>query len=42
MARQPDAFVRESYPAEAQRLIKIIRSTRDRWRDTLHEIEQRT
>ena len=32
MARQPEVFVRESDPAEAQRLVKITRTARDRVR----------
>jgi hypothetical protein len=32
MARQPEVFVRELDPAEAQRLVKITRTARDRVR----------
>src|SRR5690242_16282147 len=32
MARQPEVFVRELNPAEAQRLVKITRTARDRVR----------
>src|SRR6478752_4608018 len=32
MARQPEVFVRELDPSEAQRLVKITRSARDRVR----------
>ena len=32
MARQPEVFVRELDPAEAQRLVKIARTARDRVR----------
>ena len=32
MARQPEVFVRELEPAEAQRLVQITRRTRDRIR----------
>jgi hypothetical protein len=32
MARQPEVFARESDPSEAQRLVKITRTARDRVR----------
>ena len=32
MARQPEVFVRELDPAEAQRLVKITRTAKDRVR----------
>ncbi|MFC7661418.1 hypothetical protein ACFQV8_40305 [Pseudonocardia benzenivorans] len=32
MARQPEVFVRDLDPAEAQRLVKITRTARDRVR----------
>jgi hypothetical protein len=32
MARQPDVFVQELAPEQAQRLVKITRTTRDRVR----------
>jgi hypothetical protein len=32
VARQPEVFVRSSEPGEAQRLVKIMRSARDRVR----------
>jgi hypothetical protein len=32
MARQPEVFVREPDPADAQRLVKITRTARDRVR----------
>ncbi|QQQ73437.1 hypothetical protein IOD16_19230 [Saccharothrix sp. 6-C] len=32
MARQPEVFVRPSEPWQAQRMVKVARSTRDRVR----------